>query len=196
MSAVSRWVIPSSSARWIVRIDSVSSVVAVELGHAHAAEAEGGDGQVSEGALLHASRCYPLPRPTDPEPAMPVAAERHGHAAFVAASSSSGPKRSTTASASPTSIRTVRGSSASEWTASDRAPVPVRAVGEDRRVAGVEQRHAAPAELRALAAAADQPLHPVQERVGVAPLRRHLRVAGRERPARLVAGREAAVALR
>ena len=35
---------PSSSARWIVAIDSSSSRGAVELGHAHAAEAEGGDG--------------------------------------------------------------------------------------------------------------------------------------------------------
>ena len=39
MSAVSRSVTPSSSARWIVAIDSASSRGAVELGHAHAAEA-------------------------------------------------------------------------------------------------------------------------------------------------------------
>ena len=43
MSAVSRKSIPSSSARWIVAIASPSSVVAVELRHPHAAEAEGRD---------------------------------------------------------------------------------------------------------------------------------------------------------
>ena len=40
MSAVSRKVTPSSSARWIVAIASPSSVGAVELGHPHAAEPE------------------------------------------------------------------------------------------------------------------------------------------------------------
>ena len=40
MSAVSRKVTPSSSARWIVAIASPSSVRPVELGHAHAAEPE------------------------------------------------------------------------------------------------------------------------------------------------------------
>ena len=45
MSAVSSMVTPSSSARWIVR-DRLRLVArAVELGHAHAAEAEGGDGR-------------------------------------------------------------------------------------------------------------------------------------------------------
>ena len=44
MSAVSRRVTPRSSARWIVR-DRLGVVAgAVELAHAHAAEAEGGDG--------------------------------------------------------------------------------------------------------------------------------------------------------
>ena len=43
MSAVSRKVTPSSSARWIVAIASASSRAAVELGHPHAAEPERGD---------------------------------------------------------------------------------------------------------------------------------------------------------
>ena len=76
-----------------------------------------------------------------------------------------------------------------------RALLPVRAVGEDGRVAGVEDRDLAPAELGAFAAAADQALHPRQQRVRVAALRRHLGVARRERPARLVGGREPAVGL-
>ena len=55
MSAVSRKVTPSSSARWIVAIASPSSVVAVELGHAHAAEPERRDLEplVPEPARLH-----------------------------------------------------------------------------------------------------------------------------------------------
>ena len=54
MSAVSSSVTPRSRARWMVAIALASSVLAVELRHAHAAEAEGGDGQRgggSEGAL-------------------------------------------------------------------------------------------------------------------------------------------------
>ena len=45
-SAVSRKVTPRSSARWIVAIDSRVVARAVELGHAHAAETEGGDGNL------------------------------------------------------------------------------------------------------------------------------------------------------
>ena len=43
MSAVSRKVTPRSSAWWIVAIDSARRCRAVELAHAHAAEADGGD---------------------------------------------------------------------------------------------------------------------------------------------------------
>ena len=43
MSAVSRRVTPRSRARWMVATASASSARAVELRHAHAAEAEGGD---------------------------------------------------------------------------------------------------------------------------------------------------------
>ena len=53
MSEVSRKVTPMSSARWMVAIDSASSLGAVELGHPHAAESYGGHGQVSELSLSH-----------------------------------------------------------------------------------------------------------------------------------------------
>ena len=47
MSAVSRNVTPRSSARWIVAIDSSSSISRVELGHPHAAEADRADLEVA-----------------------------------------------------------------------------------------------------------------------------------------------------
>jgi hypothetical protein len=46
----------------------------------------------------------------------------------------------------------------------DRGVVPVAAVGEDRRRAGVEDLERSEAELGTLALAPDEPLEPVQQR--------------------------------
>src|SRR5919202_3888013 len=56
----------------------------------------------------------------------------------------------------------------------DRAALPVGAVREQRRRRRLDQRDLAPAELRALAAPADETLHPVQQRLRVAPLHAHV----------------------
>ena len=71
MSAVSSRLTPSSSARWIVAIDSAFVAGAVEVAHAHAAEAERRDFERSERANLHAgsSRSDPHSTPrAEPRP--------------------------------------------------------------------------------------------------------------------------------
>src|SRR3954470_16240333 len=83
----------------------------------------------------------------------------------------------------------------------DRRALPVTAVREHGRHAGVEQLEGPEAELGALAPAADQALEPAQQRVRIAALRVHVDalgavVAAGHRPAQLARGREAAVALR
>src|SRR3954469_24521508 len=56
----------------------------------------------------------------------------------------------------------------------DRALRPVAAVREHRRLAGLQEGRPAPAELRALAPAADEALHPAQQRAGIPALHRRV----------------------
>jgi hypothetical protein len=63
----------------------------------------------------------------------------------------------------------------------NRGPVPVAALGEDGCVTRVELRRLAPAELGTLSAAANQPLHPVEQRLGIASLACHVHLAKPER---------------
>ena len=70
MSAVSSRVTPRSRARWMVAIDSSSSAGPVgEVGHAHAAEALGRDGQASssESARWDRHECSKVENDQRPE---------------------------------------------------------------------------------------------------------------------------------
>ena len=64
----------------------------------------------------------------------------------------------------------------------DGRALPVAAVRETAASPVSSSAHVAPAELRALAPAADQALHPVEQRVRVAPLARRVDLAVAERP--------------